>query len=242
MLALVSRYDRLPDMSKPHKLVASSLPKSERTRLLIRDAAAACFRERGYDATTSAEIARRAGVAEGTVFLHHGSKAGLLNAVTIAYYEQIESEAEAIAASVADPATRLHHMIDSWARCLERDWPLIMAFVQQANAAPGSELAATVTARNRAYTRVFVGVIEELKTTGRISTTTPSSFLRDVLFGTLEHAARGQAAKRGAIDVHDAGRQTVDLVLGAAGEATGDRLSEIEAKLDDVLTQVRNAN
>lgn len=225
-------------MSNPQNAMRPLPPKSERTRIAIRDAAAACFREHGYDTATSAEIARRAGVAEGTVFLHHGNKAGLLIAVTLAYYEQILFEAETIAASVTDPTARLRRMIDAWARCLERDWPLIMAFVQQANATPSSELAATVTARNRAYTRVFVRVIEELKATGRISAATPSSLLRDIIFGTLEHAARGQVAKGEPVDVHHVGRQVIDLVLRPGTGAADDRLTNIETKLDQALAHV----
>ena len=58
-------------------------PDDKRTRIL--DAARALFVERGYATTTTADIARRAGVSEGIVFHHFGSKSAVLQAVASAY-------------------------------------------------------------------------------------------------------------------------------------------------------------
>jgi AcrR family transcriptional regulator len=46
----------------------------EDARRRLRDAALALFRERGYDATTTAEIAAKAGVTERTFFRHFPNK------------------------------------------------------------------------------------------------------------------------------------------------------------------------
>src|SRR5688572_18981868 len=48
------------------------------TREQIRAAAWALFSTQGFDATTTQSIARRAGIAAGTVFLHASDKADLL--------------------------------------------------------------------------------------------------------------------------------------------------------------------
>ena len=58
-------------------------PERKRERLL--DAARSLFAERGYAATTTAQLARAAGVAEGTVFHHFESKRALLEAVASEY-------------------------------------------------------------------------------------------------------------------------------------------------------------
>ena len=47
-------------------------------RIRLRDAALALFRERGYDGTTAAEIAARAGVTERTFFRHFPDKREVL--------------------------------------------------------------------------------------------------------------------------------------------------------------------
>ena len=58
-------------------------PERKRARLLA--AARRLFAERGYAATTTAQLARAAGVAEGTVFHHFPSKRALLEAVAGEY-------------------------------------------------------------------------------------------------------------------------------------------------------------
>jgi AcrR family transcriptional regulator len=58
-------------------------PERKRARLL--DAARSLFAARGYAATTTAQLARAAGVAEGTVFHHFASKRALLEAVAGEY-------------------------------------------------------------------------------------------------------------------------------------------------------------
>lgn len=50
----------------------------ESRRRRIVEAAAVLFHEKGFEATTTDEIAERADVAKGTIFLYAGSKAGLL--------------------------------------------------------------------------------------------------------------------------------------------------------------------
>jgi AcrR family transcriptional regulator len=52
--------------------------KREQTRHALADAALALFAERGYDATTIADIAERAGVSPRTFFTHHPSKEHVL--------------------------------------------------------------------------------------------------------------------------------------------------------------------
>lgn len=54
-------------------------PEAKRQKIL--EVALALFAERGFEDTGTAEIARQAGVAEGSVFRHFGNKQGLLAAV-----------------------------------------------------------------------------------------------------------------------------------------------------------------
>jgi AcrR family transcriptional regulator len=55
--------------------------KSASTRQLLLDAAAAVFSECGYARATTKEIARAAGVAEGTIYRHFSDKRDLFTAV-----------------------------------------------------------------------------------------------------------------------------------------------------------------
>ncbi|SRR5713101_5208673 len=55
------------------------MPTADLTRQRLVRAALELFTTRGYDASTTAEIARKAGVAEGTIYRHFESKQHLLN-------------------------------------------------------------------------------------------------------------------------------------------------------------------
>ena len=82
-------------------------PDEKRARIVA--VARACFSERAYEATTTAEIARRAGVSEGTIFHHFGSKSELLRLVAQEY------AGELCAAMYSDPdasPTSLEQMLE----------------------------------------------------------------------------------------------------------------------------------
>ena len=78
-------------------------PEQKRARLLA--AARSLFAERGYAATTTAQLAREAGVAEGTVFHHFPSKRALLEAVAGEYGRGLAERMFAgVDAAASDPA------------------------------------------------------------------------------------------------------------------------------------------
>jgi AcrR family transcriptional regulator len=82
--------------------------KKEEKRARLRDAAFHLFSTRGYDATTTKQIAEAAGVASGTLFLYARDKADLLFLV---FHE------------------RLGRALDDGLRTLPSDAPLLEAFV-----------------------------------------------------------------------------------------------------------------
>jgi AcrR family transcriptional regulator len=57
--------------------------RPEEIRALILDAARELFERQGYDATTTKDIARRAGVLESLLFTNFGSKAALFDAAVV---------------------------------------------------------------------------------------------------------------------------------------------------------------
>jgi AcrR family transcriptional regulator len=80
------RVDRLA-RTRPSVRARRRAPDEKREQ--IAAAAAALFAEYGFSATTTASIAGRAGVSEGTVFHHFGSKRDLFAAVVADYGRDI---------------------------------------------------------------------------------------------------------------------------------------------------------
>ena len=81
--------------------------KSERTRLLIRDAALRSFRERGYDATTIRLIAHEAGISVGTTNYHFASKNDLVQELYLEVQEAHRDAVTPLLATTDDLVDRL---------------------------------------------------------------------------------------------------------------------------------------
>jgi AcrR family transcriptional regulator len=62
----------------PDSADAVLTPRAEQTRAAIAEAALALFRERGYDAATMRDIAKRAGVSTGSAYYYFSSKEELI--------------------------------------------------------------------------------------------------------------------------------------------------------------------
>jgi AcrR family transcriptional regulator len=79
--AAESKHDALVPAHSPERGDRVRIPKqarSRRTRERTLEAAGACFEELGYDETTTAAIARRAGVAVGSVYDYFEDKRAIL--------------------------------------------------------------------------------------------------------------------------------------------------------------------
>jgi AcrR family transcriptional regulator len=82
------------------------LPAAERRGLVI-EAAADAFAERGYDATTTADVARLAGVSQPYVVRLFGTKKDLFMAVTERCFDRVEAVFRAAAADRAPESALL---------------------------------------------------------------------------------------------------------------------------------------
>ena len=83
----------------------------------LLDAALDLFVEKGFAATRAEEVAARAGVSKGTLYLYYPSKEELLKAVIRANLSHEIAEGEAIARHFEGPTTELlPHIISEWWR------------------------------------------------------------------------------------------------------------------------------
>jgi len=94
-------------------------------RARILDAAVKVFAERGYFSSTVAEIARAAGVADGTIYLYFKSKDDLLLRLFDEKMTQLLAEAKAALAEERDAPSRLKRFIQLHFSLVERNpiWP-----------------------------------------------------------------------------------------------------------------------
>jgi AcrR family transcriptional regulator len=81
------------------------------TRDSLLDAAAALLGEAGLAGTTTQNVARRAGVAEGTIYRHYPSKDALLDAVFIRAWGRLGAALEAQLPGRGEPERRLRSFL-----------------------------------------------------------------------------------------------------------------------------------
>jgi TetR/AcrR family fatty acid metabolism transcriptional regulator len=171
--------------------MANTQPKTRGARVQAREdsiieAAATLFASRGFDEVTVGEIAKRAGVAEGTVYLYFESKAALARAVLIDFYDRLTAQAALGVRKIRDTRARFdflaeHHI----ANVIEHNRILFgMAHTRSGEGADDHYRL------NRAYVAVFDDVVREGVDRGDIQPGVPLWLLRDVFYGSLEYAAR----------------------------------------------------
>lgn len=75
------------------------------------DAATEAFAERGYHATTTRDIASRAGMSPAALYVHHASKESLLFTLSLEGHRAVRDLLRDAAAATDDPGRRLHAMV-----------------------------------------------------------------------------------------------------------------------------------
>ncbi len=196
--------------------------------IAILDAASAVFNEKGYAKASMAEIARKAGVADGTLYLYVKNKEDLVRGVLARFYAQLTETAQRGVDKRDGTKAKLkflarHHMrevIANW-RVLEIA-PLID---RSSDAYRQSELYAL----NRAYVSVFDRVAKAAMAEGLVRSDTQLWVLRDMFFGAMEYSARTMMFVRRDDDINAFVDHLLGLLLSApAVSPTGDVLFRLE--------------
>jgi AcrR family transcriptional regulator len=123
-------------VSKRKRTPLTRAERKEDKRERLRDAAWELFTTRGYDATTTKEIAARAGVASGTLFLYAHDKADLLFLV---FHERLSAAVdEGLRTLPPDAALidQLMHLFAGFFRAYAQAPDVARAFIKEL---PGAE-------------------------------------------------------------------------------------------------------
>jgi AcrR family transcriptional regulator len=106
--------------------------KSEEKRLAILQAAFAVVTERGYFETRVDEVARRAGVAKGTVYLYFKDKPAIYIGLVDWLLEQALAITAEVMARPVSPRRRLEELFSTWASGVMSN-PGVMALLSMEN-------------------------------------------------------------------------------------------------------------
>jgi len=176
---------------------------TQRQRLEAREeailiAATTLFGESGVDGARMAEIAKRAAVAEGTIYLYYKTKHDLLEAVVDRLWRELTAGARQAITPNETVSTQLRELATYHLTSLIDNFKIvdITSRARQWHSKPSRELP-----QIREYVRVFDDIIQRGINSGELEASTPIWQIRDVFYGTLEHSARTLVIRNQPIDM-----------------------------------------
>lgn len=184
----------------------------EDKRARIRDAAAALFVERGFEATTTAAVAERAGVAKGTVFLYAKTKEDL---VALVFASELSAAIENALATLPTGGTiadEVEHVFGAFFAFYEPRQALARIFVKELMF-PGEAAAKVRDSVDLSFLARLVERIQRAQARGELTQDVPPGMAANMWFGlyvvvliawltgSLPSAAAARAMLRSAIDV-----------------------------------------
>jgi AcrR family transcriptional regulator len=173
--------------------VAKADPSTRRERVEERErailaAARAVFVRHGFERARMAEIARRAGVAEGTIYIYYKTKNDLLQAVVLQFWDGITEGAARAVDPKAGTFEQLRALADHHLTLMIRDREFIELEVILRNS--GTEPIASERTMMKRYVAVFDSIFRRGQDRGDLVSDVPIWMARDLFYGALEYSAR----------------------------------------------------
>ena len=166
------------------------------SRERIRDAAKALFSERGYDATSTAAIARLAGTSESQLIKHFENKQGLLEAIYQYAWEQINPAVRLATDSISMPREKVRIMMEMVLNFLERDEQLRTLFLLEGRRNRDDGHMIVLVPGFLEFVKVFDGILNQLADRGELAAGVHPQAFRSALFGAIEGMLRDKMLAR----------------------------------------------
>lgn len=182
----------------------------------ILDAALHVFALKGYHEAKISEIARLAGVADGTIYLYFKNKDDLLLSLLTHTLQRLNEGLKEDLSTIPDVKDKLRHVIDYHVKTAIES-PALAAFVS-------SELRRNISNLNEQAKEQLIGyltqwtqVIDEGKRQGSFRLDLNTEVLQQLLFGALEYACESWVRRedRDAADLEQFGEHLQRLMLSA---------------------------
>lgn len=158
----------------------------KRTRIL--DAAESVFAQRGFYNARVAEIAREAGVADGTIYLYFKSKDDLLISLFESRMESVTGELEAAIPAGGSSSTKLRAFIGAYMQLI-RDKPLIAEVLTVELRQSSKFMKQYSNRRFGEFLKLLAGLIGEGQRCGELEAEVPPPIAARAIFGMIDELA-----------------------------------------------------
>jgi AcrR family transcriptional regulator len=183
----------------------------------ILEAAKSAFSDKGYEATSIADIARIAQISDGLVYRYFRNKRELLYEVLKKFYERILLDLETQVFKYDLFPARLEALIRRHLQVFVSDTDLCRLFISEVRTASDYE-GSPIQELNRLYTSVLIRIVKDAVKAGEVTSDVNPKLLRDVIFGAIEHLAWRHVNGKGQLRVTQTARDlTIMLTSGICG-------------------------
>jgi AcrR family transcriptional regulator len=163
------------------------LPPAQRTAELIA-ASRALLAEVGYERFLPAELARRCGVSEATVYRYFPTKRDLLVRVAETWFEEVLVDLEPGVNQHEGTYEQLRYVVRYAVEVVRREPTLTRYIFNELR--PDPEFRSTAIYQlNRRFTGVVVQVLRDAVARGDLRDDVSVELVRDMIFGAIEHQA-----------------------------------------------------
>ncbi len=162
------------------------LPKAVRESAILA-AAHQIFSSNGYEKTAVSEIAKEAGIAEGTIYKHFANKQELLARVFSDFYTILIKNTKNSLKGITGIENQLRVLITRHIQNFFEDMGMCRLLLQEVrplNNYPHSHMHQLT----REYSEILLGVINDGIKNNEIRADISAKTIRDMIFGSLEHA------------------------------------------------------
>ncbi len=219
--------NRAPTISRAASLAQHELPeekdekerngRAEKARTILR-AAAKVFAQFGYFNAKVSDVAREAGVADGTVYLYFKSKDELLSSIFGMAMEEFLSRARAELAEARDPRERLRRFAHLHLSLLEQERDLAIVFqVELRQSTKFMEQFSTTYLAD--YFKIIREIVEDGQQHGMFRRQLNAQVVAKVLFGVLDEMATNWILSHNSYKLTSMVEPVLDIFLHGVSEA-----------------------
>jgi AcrR family transcriptional regulator len=181
---LSMRQHRKPDARKVAPRRRKPAKTSRKASSTLLDAAAALFAKKGYDLTSTREIAAQLGINKASLYYHIQTKEDLLYDICNSALTQIRDDVEAALKDASNPLQRTEILIRTHIESMLREYERHSAALTEMSCLSTKRLA-EVTALRDGYETLTRSVLDEAQTAGALRKDVPVKYLCLALLGLL---------------------------------------------------------
>ncbi|MDW7710294.1 MAG: TetR/AcrR family transcriptional regulator [Deferrisomatales bacterium] len=185
--------------------------RAERQQKILA-AAVRAFSRQGYHHCTVAQVAREAGVADGTIYLYFQNKEDLLVSAFRHVLESLFQPLDAEIAAIADPLAKLRRLVEMHLELMEGD-PDVASFLQFQLRQPETSVRTAISGPLGQYARRIEAILEAGKAAGQIRTDVGTRMLRRLIFGAVDETVSAWLLRAGREPLLPKAAPLLDVIL-----------------------------